>query len=58
MQTLSALLGEDPKPPSAHVEGIPPKVDELVLNMLAKFPAGRPQSAEHVAERIRAILAG
>ncbi|MBW8806015.1 MAG: serine/threonine protein kinase [Catenulisporales bacterium] len=44
-----------PEPPSRYRPGIPPAVDALVLDLLAKEPEARPSDARAVGERIRAI---
>ncbi|MFJ3792046.1 protein kinase [Kitasatospora sp. NPDC090091] len=44
----------DPAPPSEHRTGIPPEVDRLVLELLAKDPAQRPSGADQVTVRLRA----
>jgi serine/threonine-protein kinase len=42
-----------PEPPSARTDRpIPPALDALVLDCLAKDPAGRPQSARELARRL------
>src|SRR5690606_37301384 len=38
------------------IDGIPPKLNVLVSQLLAKRPSERPQSAREVAERLRALL--
>jgi serine/threonine protein kinase len=44
-------------PPSVHVSGLPPYLDELVLQILAKRHEERPASAGVVAKQLRDILA-
>lgn len=46
---------EEPTPPSAIRSDIPSPLEELILQLLAKKPEDRPQSAEEVAERLRAM---
>src|SRR5207248_35060 len=41
---------EDPTPPSQLVAGIPPALEALCLQLLAKDPGRRPPSAEAVVE--------
>jgi eukaryotic-like serine/threonine-protein kinase len=54
MQHVHAL----PAPPSSRTElPIPPELDELVLQCLAKDPEQRPQSARELAQRLTAIRA-
>ncbi|MFL6110225.1 MAG: protein kinase domain-containing protein [Catenulispora sp.] len=48
-------VNKTPEPPSRHRLGIPPAVDALVLDLLAKEPDDRPRDARAVGERIRAI---
>jgi eukaryotic-like serine/threonine-protein kinase len=43
-----------PKPPSALEEAIPPALDALVLQMLAKSPEDRPQTGAEVRDRLLA----
>jgi len=52
---LSAITQDDPVPPIEHDSSLPPAISELVLQLLAKDPAQRPQSASEVAETLRAI---
>ncbi len=48
-------LVRTPRAPSAKVPGIPAALDRLVLRLLAKVPANRPQSAEEVALALEEI---
>ena len=41
-----ALIQDTPQPPSHYHPEIPPVLDELILRLLAKNPAERPQSAQ------------
>ena len=43
-----------PKGPRAHNGSLPPELDRLVLDMLAKDPAQRPASAAEVVRRLKA----
>jgi serine/threonine-protein kinase len=54
MQMLAAHLYEKPSPPSSLVEGIPPEIDAILMQALAKDPAARFDSARTMA----AALAG
>jgi eukaryotic-like serine/threonine-protein kinase len=47
---------EVPEPPSARRAGLPPPVDGLVLQLLAKDPAARPASAEAARAGLLAAL--
>jgi serine/threonine-protein kinase len=56
MLMLVQHLHQEPDPPSRFAElPVPPALDRLVLDCLAKDPAKRPSSAEHVSERLSAI---
>ena len=46
----------EPVPPSARVEiAIPGELDALVMSCLAKNPAGRPQSARELSQRLERV---
>ncbi|MEK7467425.1 MAG: protein kinase [Planctomycetota bacterium] len=59
-QTLKEILvkkvKEKPMPLVEAVKGLPPAVNDLVMQLLERNPADRPQSAEEVKGRIEAIL--
>ena len=56
MLMLVQHLHHDPEPPSKLAEfPVPPALDQLVLDCLAKDPAKRPSSAEQVSARLSAI---
>ncbi|MFO0553075.1 MAG: AAA family ATPase [Polyangiaceae bacterium] len=46
---------EQPAPPSDIVEGLPPTIDSLVLDLLKKDPSERIGFADEVFERLRAL---
>ena len=50
-----ALIEETPLPPSHYNPEIPQALDELILRLLAKKPAERPQSAQEVIAQLEAI---
>jgi serine/threonine protein kinase/tetratricopeptide (TPR) repeat protein len=52
---LLALAGETPDPPSHYNSACPPELDDLILRMLAKQPAERPQTAQLVIAQLEAI---
>ena len=54
---LNQHANSRPQRPSAHNRRVPPALDALVLQMLAKSPAARPQSAIEVRERLSDALA-
>ncbi|WP_407837788.1 protein kinase [Streptomyces sp. DSM 116496] len=47
-----------PPPPSSLRPGLPPGADRLVLDLLAKDPAGRPAGAAEVIDRLNALIRG
>ena len=47
-----------PKPPRERNANVPPALDALVLQMLAKNPDDRPQTAGEVRDRLAAFLSG
>lgn len=55
MALMVALIESSPEPPSRINPEIPPILDDLVLQLLAKSPDGRPKSAAEVIARIEAI---
>ena len=56
MKTLMKHVNETPDAPSGRSElTIPPELDALVLQCLEKDPANRPNSAEEVSAKLRAI---
>ncbi len=53
MAVLTAHLSEDPDAPSERIQApIPPAIDSLVLELLARDPNARPKSARALVERI------
>ncbi|HQU46761.1 MAG TPA: protein kinase, partial [Pirellulales bacterium] len=57
MAVLMALATETPRPPIELNPELPPALNDLILRLLAKKPDDRFQSAQAVAEAIRAIEA-
>ena len=57
-QVLIKQVSEPAPPPSAMVSGrrVPREVDELVLRVLSKEPAGRPADCERLAQEVRAVV--
>jgi eukaryotic-like serine/threonine-protein kinase len=53
---LNQHVNSRPRPPSALNRRVPPAVDAIVLQMLSKSPAARPQSATEVRERLSEAL--
>jgi serine/threonine protein kinase len=51
---LTSLAIDTPPPPATIVDTIPPELDALVMQLLAKSPEDRPASAAEVAQRLRA----
>jgi serine/threonine-protein kinase len=54
---IVAHVSEAPQPPRARVPGLPPVLDQLVMQMLAKAPGDRPQTMETVAIQLTDCLA-
>jgi eukaryotic-like serine/threonine-protein kinase len=55
--TALAHVKDEPVPPSARSEfAVPPALETLILDLLAKDPTARPASAELVSERLNAAL--
>jgi serine/threonine-protein kinase len=54
-QTMRRIVLHQPRPLAAEMPGVPQALAELVDQLLDKSPAGRPQSAQEVAARLRAI---
>lgn len=51
-----AHLDEKPPAPSSVANGIPPRLDRLILSLLEKDPLHRPQSAAEVAKELQACI--
>ncbi|MCY1018329.1 serine/threonine-protein kinase [Pyxidicoccus sp. MSG2] len=54
-QVLFAHVEQPAPVPSSKAPGIPPELDTLVLHLLAKEPALRPQSAEAVRQALQRV---
>ncbi|MFB4317698.1 protein kinase [Actinomadura sp. 21ATH] len=57
LAVLAGHLSRTPDPPSALRGGIPPELDGILMELLAKSPAQRPDDAAAVAARLRAATA-
>jgi hypothetical protein len=57
MELLGAHLGEDPLPPSQRAYGVPPALDRLILDLLARDREKRPASARALLDRIEHVRA-
>jgi Leucine-rich repeat (LRR) protein len=55
MALLTALAVDEPAPAGQLNPALPPRLAELVMQLLAKHPDRRPASAHEVAERLEAI---
>ena len=56
LEILTKHVSEPPVPPSRRTElAMPPELEQLILDCLAKDPADRPASAADVARRLRDI---
>jgi tRNA A-37 threonylcarbamoyl transferase component Bud32 len=52
---LNSLATDTPMAPHQLNPAVPLSLSELILQLLAKVPAGRPQSAKEVADRLQAL---
>jgi len=48
-QILTMKQEEDPPPPSAHVDGVPPELEDLCIRLLDRDPEKRPSAMEVLA---------
>jgi serine/threonine protein kinase len=55
---MKRIVFDDPPPPSQIARSLPPVVDTLVAQMLAKNPAHRPATGRAVSRHIADVLAG
>jgi eukaryotic-like serine/threonine-protein kinase len=56
METLVMHVHRNPEPPSHRTElAIPPALEEIVLDCLAKNPGDRPQTADQLAARLATV---
>jgi serine/threonine protein kinase len=55
MAVLTALSADVPRPPRELNADVPPALDALVMQLLAKDPTARPVSAQAVVDAIKAI---
>ena len=55
---IAQHLNAAPTAPSSHEPDVPPALEDLILRLLSKSPAQRPESASAVLEELRAITAG
>ena len=56
MALLMAHVKQPPPSPASLREDLPPELDALILQLLAKDPEARPDRADEVVQRMRAIL--
>ncbi|NVB85348.1 MAG: protein kinase [Kofleriaceae bacterium] len=54
-ELIGAHLFVNPEPPSRYVQGISPDTEALVMSLLAKQPAQRPQTALELGQRFAQI---
>lgn len=54
-EVLKRQVTEMPPKPSELVDGIPPKMDEIVMKCVAKDPAQRYQRAQEIVDALRAM---
>jgi serine/threonine-protein kinase len=54
-ELIAHQLSTAPTPPSRFVRDLPPGLEQLILDCLAKDPGQRPQNARVLAQRLRAL---
>jgi serine/threonine-protein kinase len=57
-ELLVKQLREEPIPPSARVDGIPPEVEALVMRLIARRPDDRPEGAIEALDALEEALLG
>ncbi|MCY3005529.1 MAG: protein kinase [Planctomycetota bacterium] len=57
LSTLSALANHTPEKPRVLAPDCPEGFSELIMRMLEKDPAKRPQNCQEISKRLKAILA-
>ena len=55
-EMIYRLLHDEPRPPRELRADVPPYLEAICLKCLAKSPAGRPGSAEELANALRTFL--
>jgi eukaryotic-like serine/threonine-protein kinase len=55
-ELISAHMNDQPQPPSARVENLPPGIDELLMRCLAKAPEARFQTMAELQQACDVIL--
>ncbi len=58
LSILKSQLEEMPRPPGDYVNGLDPRLDDLIMQLLEKTPARRPRSAAEVIARLSDIAPG
>jgi serine/threonine protein kinase len=58
VDVVAAVRTLDPKPPRGIDPSLPPSFSDLVMALLSKDPARRPQSAQEVRDALKAIRGG
>lgn len=56
IHVLDAIATEPPRPPREHNLDLPPVIERLILELLAKDPLLRPASAEELVTRLEALF--
>ncbi|HZU98284.1 MAG TPA: serine/threonine-protein kinase, partial [Planctomycetota bacterium] len=57
MTLVKRILVDRPRPLREHDAAVPAELDRIVLSLLAKEPAGRPPTAQAVANQLEALAA-
>ena len=58
LELMQRTLDEAPEPPSQRVKDLSPELDRLILSLLAKSPADRPESAQAVRHAVKQLISG
>jgi hypothetical protein len=53
--TITAILSDDPTPPTEHNPELPPEIDEIILTAMAKEKATRYESVLYVRDALREL---
>ncbi|VTS07260.1 bifunctional serine/threonine-protein kinase/ABC transporter substrate-binding protein [Tuwongella immobilis] len=55
-ELMTLIVQHNPTPPRDKVRGVPAELNDLIVSLLQKDPANRPQSAREVAQQLRKMI--